>query len=45
MEKSIDARFAQVHETMANNLQVLLAAIEARSSRPSSIQRNARVAH
>jgi chromosome segregation ATPase len=30
MEKAIDARFVQVHETMANNLQVLLAAIEAR---------------
>jgi chromosome segregation ATPase len=30
MEKSIDARFGQVHETMANNLQVLLAAIEAK---------------
>ena len=30
MEKAIDARFKQVHETMANNLQVLLAAIEAR---------------
>ena len=30
MEKAIDARFRQVHETMANNLQVLLAAIEAR---------------
>ena len=27
---AIDARFAQVHETMASNLQVLLAAIEAR---------------
>jgi hypothetical protein len=30
MEAAIEARFAQVHETMANNLQVLLAAIEAR---------------
>jgi predicted nucleic acid-binding Zn-ribbon protein len=30
MEKAIDARFAQVHETMANNLQILLTAIEAR---------------
>jgi chaperonin cofactor prefoldin len=30
LEAAIDARFKQVHETMANNLQVLLAAIEAR---------------
>ena len=30
MEAAIDARFAQVHETMATNLQVLLAAIEAK---------------
>ena len=30
MEAAVDARFAQVHETMASNLQVLLAAIEAR---------------
>ena len=30
LEKAIDARFKQVHETMANNLQVLLAAIDAR---------------
>ena len=30
LEAAIDARFKQVHETMANNLQVLLAAIDAR---------------
>lgn len=30
LDAAIDARFRQVHETMANNLQVLLAAIEAR---------------
>ena len=30
MEAAMDARFAQVHETMASNLQVLLAAIEAK---------------
>jgi hypothetical protein len=29
MEKAIDARFAQVHETMAANLQFLPRAIEA----------------
>jgi predicted nucleic acid-binding Zn-ribbon protein len=28
MEKAMDARFAQVHETMAANLQVVLAAIK-----------------
>jgi predicted nucleic acid-binding Zn-ribbon protein len=30
MEAAIDARFKQVHETMGSNLQVLLAAIEAK---------------
>jgi hypothetical protein len=30
METAIAARFAQVHETMAANLQILVAAIEAK---------------
>ena len=30
LERSIDARFEQVHQTMAANMEVLLAAIEGR---------------